>query len=986
MQKLLSITINIFHLLVLMTGLTSASANTTSQLVFSDAEKSWIQQHSEIRVSFDSHFPPYSFLNDNGELEGFSVDVIKLIGQRTGLTFHTSSAQEWNEIYTAAKQKQTDVVATMVDMPKRHEWFNFSQPYLFKSLVIVTQNDNQAIERRDDIANKTVALVKGYQYISKLLTEFPSIKPLYVDTMLDALNAVSVGDADAALSFLGGAHYYRNKYLLPNLKYAAVYDANSSNESIAIRKDWPELHRILSKALNSISAAEMHQLRAKWFPTEYLENLIEIEFTENELNWLKQKQKIRLGIDPEFAPFEFIEDGVYKGIASDYVKLLKQRLNIDIEIVKGLSWKQVIEKAKLGEIDALAAIAITNERQQFLNYTPAYIKFHRVIVTRDDMPFISELDDISDLKIAVQQSSSHHGFINEQSNITPILYPSLQQSLMAVSGGEVDAFIGNVAASTYWIRQLNLTNLKIAAPISNEVQTLHFAVRKDWPELVSILEKGLSTISSAQQKKISEKWLSVGNKPEIDYLVTWRIILITSLFLIVILIWNRALKRQVKHRTSQLEFAAHYDKLTALPNRFLIIDRLKQFIAEANHQDQKIALFSIDINEFKKINDAFGHESGDIIIRQVSERISNTLGKQDSVGRLGGDQFLVIHKCFNDHTDIALTAESLLSKLSEGYQLESKEISLSISIGIAIYPDDANNGETLLRHADSATHYVKEQLHGGFDFYTDGLTQRIARKLELERYMRGALARNELEVHYQPKIDAKTRRIVSFEALLRWHNPELGNVSPIEFIPLAEKSDLIIPFGEFVLRQSLKTLASWQQHYQQDFSMAINLSPVQFKSQKLIPLIEEITQHYGLQYKNVEFEITEGVLLAEHIDIEDKLKLLETLGVTLTMDDFGTGYSSMNYLRKYKFDALKIDRAFINELNADNSSHKLVSATIAMAHGLDMKVVAEGVETEQQYTTLVEQDCDLVQGWLFSQALPADKVELLLNGSSFIPQ
>lgn len=967
-------------LICLLLLLTLAHSAIAAPLELTEVEQRWLDEHPDITLAYDGFFPPYSFKNDQGELEGFAVDLVGLISDKTGIRFNIASENEWSALYRAAQDKQLDVVATMVAQSDRLQWFTFTRPYIHKSLVVITREEDNRISRKQDVSGKTIALVKGYQYEQKIVKEFPTIRPFYVDTMQDALNAVSLGDADGAITFLGASHFVRNKYLLTNLKYAAVYDRHSANESFAVRRDWPELASILNKALDSVSEAQLQQLRNKWLPVDYMENLVEIKLTESEQQWIKQYKTIRLGIDPEFAPFEYLDEDRYQGMASDYVKLLNQRLNLNMQIVRGgLSWKEVISNAEKGEIDVLPAVGITEQRQQYLSFTQPYLNFHRVIVTREDAPFIAGLQDLHTLQVAVQADSSHYGYITEQSDINPVVYSTLQESLMAVSGGEVDSFIGNVASVTYWIRKLNLTNLKIAAPVSTDVQSLHFAVRKDWPELTSILQKGLDSISPRQRKIISEKWLSVEYSPTVDYSLLWNLLIACTMLVGTVLLWNIMLNRKVRMRTAQLEYSASYDQLTDLPNRFLIQDRLAQLIDDARRQQRKVALLSVDINDFKKINEAFGHKAGDMILREFSRRLKVALGEKGiTVGRLGGNQFLVMQTLF-DIEDSVVLAERIIACTHQKFDTPDQPVSLQVSLGISLYPNDGDTAELLLKYADTATHYAKKQSHERYAFYTDSLIRNVSRKLELERYMHEALNNNEFEVYFQPKVESKQRKIVSFEALLRWSNKDIGMVSPAEFIPIAEKNGLIEEIGLFVMKESLAALKYWQKRYQTEFSIAVNLSPVQFRSEDLIPTIESLILNYGLHSKNIEFEITEGLLLSDYPMIEEQLRRLESLGVTLAMDDFGTGYSSLSYLRKYKFDTLKIDREFISDLPSVEADRKLVAATIAMAHELGMTVVAEGVETEEQCKILVENNCDVLQGWLFCKAMTLSDTTVMLD-------
>jgi diguanylate cyclase (GGDEF)-like protein/PAS domain S-box-containing protein len=434
-----------------------------------------------------------------------------------------------------------------------------------------------------------------------------------------------------------------------------------------------------------------------------------------------------------------------------------------------------------------------------------------------------------------------------------------------------------------------------------------------------------------------------------------------------------------KQQEMQILQQAHFDSLTGLPNRFLSLDRLSQLLSEAERNDEKVAVMFMDLDDFKKINDTLGHETGDKLLVEAAARIHQALRSGDTVGRLGGDEFLVLLGGLEDAIDARPITEKLLAAFKEAFRIDGRELIQSTSIGVAIYPDDGDNASELLRKSDSAMYHAKELDRNTYSFFTEAMNRDVSRRLALEEQMHGALGRGEFEVLYQPKIEIGSGRIIGSEALLRWNNPALGNVSPVEFIPIAEQTGLIVPIGRFVLAEALVNTAQWQQNYDADFRIAANLSPCQFRDAQMTSYIDDLMQQNKLARGSLELEITEGVLLAGHSFIDEMLAELKDIGVAIAMDDFGKGYSSMSYLRKYPFDVLKIDRSFISDIMVDQADRELINATIAMAHGLNLKVVAEGVETDGQLKYLKEQGCDYAQGYLFSKPISADELTYLFD-------
>ncbi len=419
---------------------------------------------------------------------------------------------------------------------------------------------------------------------------------------------------------------------------------------------------------------------------------------------------------------------------------------------------------------------------------------------------------------------------------------------------------------------------------------------------------------------------------------------------------------------------AYFDALTLLPNRFLSLDRLSQMLNEAERNEEKTAVLFLDLDGFKKVNDSLGHEVGDKLLIEAANRLNLAVRKEDTVGRLGGDEFIVLLRALNDDHNAMDISENLLRVFREPFQIDGRELILTVSIGIAIYPENGNCASDLLRNADSAMYQAKALGRNTYSFFTEEMNVIMIRRFEIEEQMHGALERNEFEVYYQPQFNVRDGRLIGAEALLRWHNPTLGNVTPDEFIPIAEQTGLIVPIGKFVIEQALNFLKKWQTKHQQNYTIAVNLSPRQFRDQELISFIKKSLSNANISPDNLEFEITEGVLMIGKSYIDAALLELHKLGIKLSMDDFGTGYSSLSYLRQYAFDVLKVDRSFINGITVNKEDCDLVKATIAMAHSLGLLVVAEGVEMKEQLTLLDKLGCDFVQGYYFSRPIPAEEL------------
>jgi diguanylate cyclase (GGDEF)-like protein len=426
---------------------------------------------------------------------------------------------------------------------------------------------------------------------------------------------------------------------------------------------------------------------------------------------------------------------------------------------------------------------------------------------------------------------------------------------------------------------------------------------------------------------------------------------------------------------------AYYDSLTALPNRESFKERLDNAIAHAKRHQRNLAVLFLDLDDFKRINDTLGHTVGDMLLQAVGERLLTSVRASDSVNvaRLGGDEFTILLSEVHAADDAARVARRIIGTLTEPLNLAGHEAYITPSIGITLFPQDGENTETLLKHADLAMYAAKRSGKNLFQFFDASLNDAALERLTLDNLLRKALARNELFVHYQPQMDLVDGRIKGVEVLLRWRSPELGMISPAEFIPLAEENGQIVPIGEWVLRTACAQIKAWQDEGFALSRMAVNISVVQFVRPEFPDLVAQILQDTGVEPGVLELEITES-LLAKDVDTAvTTLHALKDIGVQLSIDDFGTGYSSLSQLKRFPIDRLKIDRSFVRDITTDPDDAAIAKAVIGMASNMNLSVCAEGVETEAQMRYLASEQCDEMQGYYLSRPVPADELGSLLK-------
>jgi len=444
----------------------------------------------------------------------------------------------------------------------------------------------------------------------------------------------------------------------------------------------------------------------------------------------------------------------------------------------------------------------------------------------------------------------------------------------------------------------------------------------------------------------------------------------------------------------RLHRMAYFDTLTELPNRQFFHEHLQQMIALAGRQNQKLGVLFLDLDDFKRINDSLGHHIGDIVLQETGERLRNCIRSSDllsrkgithdgsSLARLGGDEFTVLLSLIEQGDDVTTVAERIRTQISQAIKYENHDLITTASIGIAIFPDDGESAEELIKNADIAMYYAKRDGGDRYRYFSSRMMETAMRRLKVENHLRKAIEREELELHYQPQLEIQTGRFLGLEALLRWQNPELGNITPSEFIPLAEHTGLIISIGEWVLRKACTQTKAWLEQGLPITKIAVNVSVAQFLHNGFPATVEKIIAESGLAPPLLELELTESALVKDHIGILAVLNAIKNIGVALAIDDFGTGYSSLSRLKDFPIDRLKIDQIFVRNLEGNPKNQAITSAVIALSEKMGMHVTAEGVETANQLSFLKERNCTEAQGMFLCKPLSVEQVREFFNNKN----
>ena len=653
-------------------------------------------------------------------------------------------------------------------------------------------------------------------------------------------------------------------------------------------------------------------------------------------------------------------------------------------------WKECLEKLQKGSLDLMPDVAYSEQRaQRFLLGSEVVLSSWSVIYVQQgrNIPSLKELDGKG---LAVVKGSIQYRVLVEELNklgVKPNFHEvdAFSDVFRLVSIGWVDAGLVNTYYGRRHAGQFKLQPTSILVNPS----LLVFAAAPGRQALLDTLDtyiRNWKTDKNSVYYRAMERWFRpFEDRRGVPGWIRWVLALaaVVGLALFALVLLFRALVRrktlELEEKTRNLEHLANHDLLTGLPNRKLFFDRLKQSLRRVSRSGELLAVLYIDLDQFKQINDSFGHAVGDEVLKEITKRLRGAVREQDTIARLGGDEFAVVMETLKEPESTMHCVKRLQEVLREPLNVHQFQFILTISIGISLYPQDGHDAHTLLRNADTAMFKAKEAGRGTFQYYVEEMTRTAIERTKMEADMRRALRENQFEVCYQPQISLGTGTVVGFEALVRWHHPEHGTIPPGQFIPMAEETGLILALGEWVLRTACRQIALWRKEGLEPGLISVNISARQLRGYALLDVVRKAVRETGCQTDWLELELTESFIMSHTKQAISVMTELRELGVSLAVDDFGTGYSSLAYLKQLPLSKLKIDRSFIKGIPDDEDDVAIVRAVIALGKTLNLKVIAEGVETREQEELLRQEQCDEVQGYYYARALGADEAREFLQ-------
>jgi diguanylate cyclase (GGDEF)-like protein len=684
--------------------------------------------------------------------------------------------------------------------------------------------------------------------------------------------------------------------------------------------------------------------------------------------------------DDQYPPYLLRgQDGNLQGHVKDKWELWSHATGVRVEL-RGMRWAEAQAAVREGKADVVDLLAFTPARAATLELSRSSETVEARLFFHHSLSAVNDAGGLRGILVGAKKASACAEWLQARGVNTLREFPDSPALVAAAARGDVRVFCMDSPVANYLLYREGAGNeFRESPPLYSA--PMHWGVLHGRVELRDFVQRGFDRMPRSEMQRVDSKWLGSPLREPLDLRVLIALGTIPLGLLGLsgsLMLWNRCLRTRMQMRA---QYLATRDPLTGLPTRALVYDRISQALADAARTHGLVAVLFVDLDRFKAVNTAYGHDRGDKLLKEASIRLEGCAGPSNTVARISSDEFVIVLTRLERAEEAGAFAGKVLAELQHVFELGGQAVYCTASIGIAIHPGDGSTPSTLIRNADIAMYRAKKNGRNNFQYFLPEMHEHAARRLQLETALRGALARGEFRVHYQPRVNLADGSVSGFEALLRWQHPQFGLLPPSEFVPVLEATDLIVAVGEWVLESVCRQIAQWQDMGLEARPVAVNLSARQFGMAGLDKVVAGIIAATGIDPGMLELELTESLLMDDPEQAVLTLRNLERFGVRLAVDDFGTGYSSLMYLKRFPIDALKIDRAFVSDATSDSDDAAITLAIINLGHSLGLKVVAEGVETTAQHDFLRANGCDEMQGFLFSPAVPALDAQAMLKAA-----
>ena len=944
------------------------------QISLSPEERLWILEHPVVTYS-EVNWKPLSII-ENDSMKGIMGEYLKIIEQKTGLTFHYVPSKSWPEVLQKFKDKKIDVVPGIGSSKGETSLGLVSEEYANYPMSIVTTHKYAYIDDLKHFNNKTLALPKYYTSYNYIKENYPKIKILPTKSIQEALMAVHSQKADGFVGHIAPALYYMSQLHLDDLKVSGVANFVFEHHYL-IQKSDPVLLGIINKVIATITEKERQDIYSHWVKTEVVESGISLStyletfgilaifmfilyYRKRELQKLKEQvERGLLGSDAVLFDYDLRTQRVY--LSKQFGVILgdeepQSEYCYDVE-----SWIRLIEaedrtkaqekikehlKTKKGFVELV--FGLRDKRG-----TLKWIELHGRVQKRGEKSYFSgTLRDVTVEKKLQNQ-------LQLQSDILQQIHDSV--IVTDLKGTIVEWNNGATRIFGYTKEEALGRNISFLTPkeVEDESKEMFEELYKEGSaegEFERITKDKRRIFIFLKVSFLRDEQGEITNIIGYSHDITDK----------------KEAQQELEQQQELLFYQARHDPLTNLPNRLLFEDRLTVAIEHAHRVQNHLALLFIDLDYFKEINDSLGHKIGDEVLKEISKRLLGIIRKEDTLARLGGDEFTVIMQNLKDPQDASILATKIIEEIKKPIPIEKHTLYLSSSIGISLYPENGLGIDELLKNADAAMYRAKSQGRSTFEFYSVEMTEKAFEKVLMEAGIREGVERDEFVVFFQPQVDARDERQLGMEALVRWEHPQMGLVSPVKFIPLAEATGLVVEIDRIVMRKAIQQIVQWYKESLNPGYVSLNLSVRHLRKADFLEFFIELLRESGCRYEWVELEVTESQIMQNPEESIKVLEALHNLGIRLSIDDFGTGYSSLSYLKRLPIDKLKIDRSFIKDIPQDKEDEAITKAIIALADTLNLDLIAEGADAKEQIDFLLQNGCHKIQGFYYSKPLSAE--------------